>query len=94
VITLGELYFGAHGSRHTSENLRQVADFALATPILGCDQTTAEEYAIIRNHLRTIGHMIPDNDIWIAATARQHGLTLVTRDAHFQHIPNLPVESW
>lgn len=94
VISLGELYFGARSSQHIAENLRQVADFALATPNLECDRATAEEYALIRNDLRAVGHMIPDNDIWIAATARQYNLILVTRDAHFQHIANLAVEAW
>ena len=33
-------------------------------------------------------------DIWIVAVARQHGLTLVSRDAHFQQIEGLLVEAW
>jgi tRNA(fMet)-specific endonuclease VapC len=38
--------------------------------------------------------VIPDNDLWIAATARQHELTLVSRDSHFSEIPDLYQESW
>ena len=38
--------------------------------------------------------MIPTNDIWIAATAIQHGMKLVSNDAHFSNIAGLTVESW
>lgn len=36
--------------------------------------------------------MIPTNDLWIAATAAEHGLPLLTRDAHFQGLPGVEVE--
>lgn len=42
----------------------------------------------------THGLLIPDNDIWIAATAAQYGLTLAARDAHFKRISGLSVEMW
>ena len=38
--------------------------------------------------------MIPDNDIWVAAAARQQGVTLVTRDKHFEAIEDLFYEAW
>ncbi|WP_370362855.1 PIN domain-containing protein [Mucilaginibacter flavidus] len=31
----------------------------------------------------------PSNDIWIAATVKQHGLILVTRDKHFMRSKTL-----
>jgi tRNA(fMet)-specific endonuclease VapC len=37
---------------------------------------------------------IPENDIWIAATAIQFGLTLISRDNHFVFVDNLSVEQW
>jgi tRNA(fMet)-specific endonuclease VapC len=40
------------------------------------------------------GKPIPENDIWIAAIAEQHQLTLVTRDSHFQHVDGLVIEQW
>ncbi len=41
------------------------------------------------------GKLIPDNDLFIAATALEHGLVLVTNNLpHFQRIPNLPVTNW
>ena len=38
------------------------------------------------------GTPIPANDVWIAATAAQHGLRLLTLDAHFLRIPQVIVD--
>ena len=35
--------------------------------------------------------LIPLGDIWIAASAMQHGATILTKDKHFAAIPVLPV---
>jgi len=35
---------------------------------------------------------IPTNDIWIAASAMQHGLRLLTTDAHYQKIDQVIVD--
>jgi len=40
------------------------------------------------------GSPIPENDMWIAALAQQHHLTLATRDRHFDNIEGLFVEKW
>ncbi len=40
------------------------------------------------------GRTEANKDLWIAALARQHGLTLVTRDAHFTGIESLSIEQW
>jgi tRNA(fMet)-specific endonuclease VapC len=61
---------------------------------LGCDTETARYYAELKNALRLKGHPIPENDIWIAAVALQHGLALVTRDTHFDGIKNLKSVVW
>jgi tRNA(fMet)-specific endonuclease VapC len=37
---------------------------------------------------------IPENDIWIAATAKQHGLTVASRDNHFDYIDGLSTQHW
>ena len=40
--------------------------------------------------LRAAGTPIPTNDIWIAALVVQHDLTLFSRDAHFDALPQIP----
>lgn len=39
--------------------------------------------------LKNKGKPIPANDIWIAASALQHGLALATYDKHFKYIDSL-----
>ena len=40
---------------------------------------SADHYGIIREALRAKGRPLPENDIWIAAVAVQHGLPVVSR---------------
>lgn len=91
---LGELYYGARKSVHAAENLAKIQQFAAATQVLSCDAVTAWIYGEIRNQLRLKGRPIPENDIWIAATAIQHDVTLATRDEHFDHVSDLKRENW
>jgi tRNA(fMet)-specific endonuclease VapC len=37
---------------------------------------------------------IPTNDLWIAASALEHGAALLTRDAHFSHIDGQRLEDF
>lgn len=53
------------------------------------DSGTIEAYARIYLYLRRAGKPIPTNDIWIAALALQHGYSVVTRNRHFDHIPQV-----
>jgi tRNA(fMet)-specific endonuclease VapC len=94
VIALGELYYGAKHSTQVDKHTQQVQDFADGASLLLCDSSTAEVYGQIKNELKTKGNPIPENDIWIAAIARQHHLTVVTRDQHFKLIDALPIEEW
>jgi tRNA(fMet)-specific endonuclease VapC len=93
-VALGELYYGAQKSGRREENLARVDRFAAANEVLSPDVESARHYGAIRDALRRQGRPIPDNDIWIAAIARQHGLTLITRDAHFREIEGLTTEDW
>ncbi|MEO1367025.1 MAG: PIN domain-containing protein [Acidobacteriota bacterium] len=44
--------------------------------------------------MRQRGRPIPENDMWIAASALQHNLALATRDSHFQTVEDLSVVRW
>lgn len=93
-ITLGELYYGARKSSWSAKNMARIDAFAAQSKILLCDMTTAQNYGQIKNALRVKSRPIPENDLWIAAIAMQHGLTLVTRDDHFSAIDGLPIAKW
>lgn len=93
-IALGELYYGARKSAHPERNAGRVSELASATVVLDIDAKTAQEYGRIKAELRTRGKPIPENDIWIASIAAQHGLVLITRDQHFLHVQALTTETW
>lgn len=93
-IALGELYYGAYKSARAEANLARVDELAAASAVLACDGNTARMYGRIKDGLRGRGRPIPENDLWIAALVRQHGLTLATRDAHFDEVEQLSVATW
>lgn len=93
-IVIGELYYGAYRSARVEENFRRIDEFSSFVEVLPCDAQTAKEYGRIKNMLRQAGHPIPENDIWIAAIALQHDLSVVSRDTHFREVPVLSVEKW
>ena len=91
---LGELLAGFRRGVHRRKNETELETF-LSSPrvqVLDVDRATAERYALILDGLRRSGTPIPTNDIWIAATAMQHGLRLVTTDAHYQHVAQVVVD--
>lgn len=93
-IALGELYHGAFNSSQQAANLAKLNHFISSVTILGCEKPTSELYGKIKSDLRSIGRPIPENDLWIAAIAIQHGLSLLTNDVHFDHVENLVRISW
>lgn len=94
ITVLGELYFGAAKSGRVEKNLAVVDHFAQTCPILLCSGSTARTYGLIKAALKSKGRPLPENDIWIAAVARENSLILVTRDGHFQEIDGLSLEGW
>lgn len=53
------------------------------------DDATATAYAELKQSLALKGKPIPENDLWIAATAKSHGLPLYCQDAHFNELAGL-----
>ncbi len=63
----------------------------LSVEVVVHDHETANYYASIYRYLKGHGAMIPLGDIWIAASAMQHGATILTKDHHYSSIPVLPI---
>jgi len=90
-VVLGELLGGFALGTHAGAN-RQLLSRFLSSPrvkILAMGAETAEHYADVYAQLRRKGRPIPSNDMWVAASAREHGLVLLTRDFHFREIEGL-----
>jgi tRNA(fMet)-specific endonuclease VapC len=56
------------------------------------DLDTSHIYAAIASVLKGTGQLIQPNDMWIAALAQQHTLTVFTRDGNFKRDQGLSVE--
>jgi len=92
-VVLGELLGGFAEGSCENENRSELAQF-LASPrvaVLPLDYHTAEQYATIYVALKRAGTPIPGNDMWIAASAVQHGLALFSYDNHFRLVDGLRV---
>ena len=94
-IVLGELYYGAYGSpTRAAADVLEVDRLAHTLAVLDVDAITATTYGRIKRAQRVKGQMLPDNDLWIAASAIQYGLTLAARDVHVDWIDGLSCEQW
>jgi predicted nucleic acid-binding protein len=93
-VVIGELLAGFLRGRWRKKNEAELRVFlgAPRVAILPIDEQTAERYALIVASLRRRGRPIPTNDLWIAASAAQHGLRLLTLDAHFLLVEQVLVE--
>lgn len=90
-VSVGELLSGFRAGGREQKNRQELGIF-LDSPrvaLYPVDEETAEHYSSVLNRLRQKGTPIPTNDIWIAATALQHGLPLCTLDKHFAHVDGL-----
>ena len=91
---LGELRAGFASGSRVERNESELNAF-LSSPrveVLPVDESTSVCYAAIHSSLRSAGTPIPSNDLWIAATAMQHGLHLLTADDHFSRVQQILVK--
>ena len=91
-ITLAELYFGAFksGKEKHFNDVSEISKLFEKYPI-----QYIRKYGEIRWELEKQGLRIGDMDMFIAATALEEDLILVTGNVkHFERIPGLKVENW
>lgn len=112
VITSGELLYMVEKSTQKAENLSTIHSFLTTIGLYRIDEETAIIYSRLKiaifnqfapkdqakrrkASIQTLG--LGDNDLWIAATALQHNLILVSADRDFtrmQQVCPLTLESW
>ena len=93
-IALGELRAGFMKGKWKEKNNQELRTF-LSSPrvnVVSLDESTSDRYAVILNSLWKTGTPIPTNDIWLAASAMQHGLRVLTTDAHYQKVDQVIVD--
>jgi tRNA(fMet)-specific endonuclease VapC len=95
VITAGEFFYRvAHApvSALRDQRAQRLLDFFGVLPL---DAEVAACYGTVRAELRRAGTPIGPTDLWLAAQALAHGLTMVTRNTReFQRVKGLKVENW
>ncbi|NEP58913.1 MAG: type II toxin-antitoxin system VapC family toxin [Symploca sp. SIO2G7] len=112
VIVQAELIYMAENSQRRESNLNRVTEFLKNISIYAIDSVTAEIYGALqaalmrqfapkekskRRKTRLIDIGLSQHDLWIAAVALQHNLTIVSADSDFQRIQTLgglSVENW
>ena len=94
VTVLGELYYGAFHTEHRERQMLRIQSFLPLVQTVHVDDEIAVRYGEIKARLAGLGSMIPENDLWIAATSLAHDLTHVSRDKHFENVETLRVIRW
>lgn len=94
-ITRSELFFSARHSANVAANLHLLELFFAPFLSLPFDDRCAEHYGAIRAELAGTGRAIGPHDLLVAATARAHGLALVSQKTRkFSRVVGLTVEDW
>jgi predicted nucleic acid-binding protein len=82
IITLAEILRGINAQKRPAIKRLLKESFA----VLSLDSTVVEKYCDLYSNLKKQGTPLPDADLFIAATAMAHDLTLETTDEHFQRL--------
>lgn len=93
-IVLGEFRYGIAASRHRATYEAWLSSHLEQFEVLAVTAETAVAYAALRVSLKRTGRPIPANDAWIAALALQHRLPVLSRDEHFDAVPDLERKAW
>jgi tRNA(fMet)-specific endonuclease VapC len=94
VVVIGEYRYGIAQSRYRTRYRRWLDDLIADCRVLDITEPTTHFYAAIHLELRQAGKPIPTNDLWIAALCRQHHLSLLSRDQHFDVVSGIRRLDW
>ena len=93
-IALGEYRYGLLKSTRRTELEAWLESIENACVVLAVDGATARHYATLRRALDGVPGEVPYHDIWIGALALQHNVEVVSRDAHFDLMPDVRRIGW
>jgi tRNA(fMet)-specific endonuclease VapC len=93
-ITEAELLYGIARRPAAVRTARMIEDFLLRVKSLSWTRREAAEFGRLRAAMEKTGRSLAPVDMLIAAHSMSIGVTLVTSDAAFRHVPGLAVEDW
>jgi len=94
VIVLGEYRYGIQQSGDRQRYEDWLTESIRSYRVLDVDEETSIHYATLRSELKRAGTPIPANDVWIAALCRQHSLSILSRDRHFDLVGRIDRIDW
>ena len=94
VIVLGEFRYGIALSKQRAAYEQWLANQLRHFEVLPVTNETTIAYAALRLTIKQKGTPIPANDAWIAALAIQHRLPVLSRDRHFDAVPQIKRQDW
>ena len=95
ILTVGELLTWARRRTAPPQRLAGIEDFLGEVETLFVNEKVAEAFSELRAGQLDTGRLTPSTDLWIAATAIAHGLTLVTHNTRdYEQVPNLSLIDW
>jgi tRNA(fMet)-specific endonuclease VapC len=95
VVTLMELYYGAHKSREVAGNLAKIRTLETVFDILPVSSECAEIFGMQKTALEREGRPLDDLDLILASSALAYNLVLVTNNTrHFGRISGLRLANW
>jgi predicted nucleic acid-binding protein len=95
VITLMELYYGAHKSQKIASNLAKIKTLEISFQIIPISEESAGIFGMTKAQLEKAGSPLDDFDLIIASCALSNNLVLVTNNVrHFQRIEGLKLTNW
>ena len=87
--------YGAYKSERVDENLAMIRNLIDHINVLESDDAISEAFGKLKASLENAGLIIDDADMFIAACALVHGLTMVTNNTkHFKRIKELKLDNW
>ena len=94
-MTVAELFYGAEKSNNKSRNTSLIEEFLLTVEIINIDLKILKKFGTLKANLGKAGNILPDADIFIAATAIIKCNMLITGNVnHFRRVEALRIENW
>lgn len=89
-VTVGELLLWPRMRNWGPQKIADLQRRIRLAQVIPYDMPLCETYADLKEKITKAGSPVPDNDLWIAATAVRHSLPLVTHNRrNFDDIPDL-----